>query len=301
MRAHVIRSTPLGCDDRRASACTRHRPGPDPRRRRSTSVALPSRRIGLHPEARRSSSCSGAGRAETQRRFRAGELPDFAAGDRFPAVRGREIWQRGPSRRRAGPDRPPGGDHRPGRAQDDDQRAQLRRARLHGRLRGRALAARGATWSRARSTAWTRCGGTLEFSEPRGKALSAGRAARDAGGAAPGLASGRETHAWSMGGAGLREPVRLRPLLLPQRPGAAGPGKRALLLPAQAGEPPRGAAVERRLQRRAGRARHPAGHHPGHGADRDDPRRVRDGGDPLRAAGPRRRAERRAAGTTSSA
>ncbi len=37
-------------------------------------------------------------------------------------------------------------------------------------------------------------------------------------------------------------------------------GQRAVLLPAEAGEPPRGAAVERRLRRRPGGARHPARH-----------------------------------------
>jgi len=42
-----------------------------------------------------------------------------------------------------------------------------------------------------------------------------------------------------------------------------------------------------------GRARYPARHHPGHRADRDDPGGVRDGGDPLRAAGALGRAERR--------
>ena len=52
---------------------------------------------------------------------------------------------------------------------------------------------------------------------------------------------------------------------------------------------------------RAGRARHPARHDQGHGADRDDPRRVRDGRDPLRAARALRRASTAAAGTTSSA
>ena len=35
---------------------------------------------------------------------------------------------------------------------------------------------------------------------------------------------------------------------------------------------------------RRGAARHPVRDHPGHGADRDHPGRVRDGGDPLRAA-----------------
>ena len=41
---------------------------------------------------------------------------------------------------------------------------------------------------------------------------------------------------------------------------------------------------------------HPARHRPGHRADRDHPGRVRDGGDPLRAARPRLRAERRPLG-----
>ena len=43
-------------------------------------------------------------------------------------------------------------------------------------------------------------------------------------------------------------------------------------------------------------ARHPAGHHPRHRADRDLPRGVRDGGDPLRAARPLGRAQRRPLG-----
>ena len=44
----------------------------------------------------------------------------------------------------------------------------------------------------------------------------------------------------------------------------------------------------------------PHGTHQGHGADRDDPRRLRDGRDPLRAARPLGRASTAAAGTTSS-
>ena len=41
--------------------------------------------------------------------------------------------------------------------------------------------------------------------------------------------------------------VRLRPVLLPQRPAAARARQRPVLLPAEDGAPPRGAAVERRL------------------------------------------------------
>src|SRR5207302_374958 len=101
--------------------------------------------------------------------------------------------------------------------------------------------------------------------------------------AAPGLAPGRAQRA------GRRrprvgQPVRLRAVLLPQRPAPARAGPRPVLLPAEAGGPPRGPAVERRLQRRPGLARHRPGHDPGHRPHRDDPRRLRDGGDPLRAA-----------------
>ena len=60
--------------------------------------------------------------------------------------------------------------------------------------------------------------------------------------------------------------------------------------------PPRGAAVERRLRPRPGLPRHPARHDPGDRADRDLPGGVRDGGDPLRAARPLRRAQRRPLG-----
>ena len=75
--------------------------------------------------------------------------------------------------------------------------------------------------------------------------------------------------------ADLREPLRLRPLLPPQpRP------RRPLLLPAEAGVAPGGAALERRLRLGAGRARRAARHDQGNRPDRDDPRRVRDGRDP---------------------
>jgi malate synthase len=72
----------------------------------------------------------------------------------------------------------------------------------------------------------------------------------------------------------------------------AGP----VLLPAEDGEPPRGAAVERHLRDDAERARPAAGHDQGDGADRDHPRGVRDGRDPVRAARAQRRPERRALG-----
>ena len=60
--------------------------------------------------------------------------------------------------------------------------------------------------------------------------------------------------------------------------------------------PPRGAALERRVLLRPAGAGDPAGLGTRDGADRDDHRGVRDGGDPLGAARPRQRAERRPLG-----
>ena len=60
--------------------------------------------------------------------------------------------------------------------------------------------------------------------------------------------------------------------------------------------PPRGAALERRLHVGAGAARRAARDDQGDRPDRDDPRRLRDGRDPLRAARALRRSQRRALG-----
>src|SRR3989442_748337 len=57
--------------------------------------------------------------------------------------------------------------------------------------------------------------------------------------------------------------VRLRPVLLPHCLEARRARHRAVLVPPQAREPPRGAALERRVQLRAGRARTAPRHHSG--------------------------------------
>ena len=85
--------------------------------------------------------------------------------------------------------------------------------------------------------------------------------------------------------------LRLRPLLPPQ-PRA----ERALLLPAEARVTHGGAALERRLRLDAGAARGRARDDQGDRPDRDDPRRLRDGRDPPRAARPLRGAQRRPVG-----
>ena len=61
-------------------------------------------------------------------------------------------------------------------------------------------------------------------------------------------------------------------------------GAGAVLLPAEDGEPSRGTALERRLHLRRVVRRDRARYDPRHRADRDDPGRLRDGGDPLRVA-----------------
>ena len=69
-----------------------------------------------------------------------------------------------------------------------------------------------------------------------------------------------EKHLRVDGAARPRRALRLRAVLLPQREGAARARHGPVLLPAEAGEPPRGAALERRLRPRAGAARRPARH-----------------------------------------
>ncbi len=71
---------------------------------------------------------------------------------------------------------------------------------------------------------------------------------------------------------------------------------RPVFLPAQAGEPPRGAPVERRFRRGRAGTGHQARHDQGHGADRDPARRIRDGRDPVRDARAHRRPELRPLG-----
>ena len=116
-----------------------------------------------------------------------------------------------------------------------------------------------------------------------GKIYRLGGAHRDADRAPARLAPAGEARAHRRR-AGVGRAVRLRAVPRQQPRGAGARRHRAVLLSAEDGEPPRGAAVERRVRRRAGRARHAARHHQGDGADRDDPRRLRDGRDPLRAA-----------------
>ena len=118
--------------------------------------------------------------------------------------------------------RPPGRDHRPGRAQDDDQRAQLGRAGLHGGLRGRAVTALDQRGRRARLNCMDAVRRTPGVHQPGGQALPSGRAARHAG--ASGRAGGTSTRSTSWWTAARSPPpVRLRPLLLTTTPASCSP------------------------------------------------------------------------------
>ena len=231
------------------------------------------------------------------RRRRQAELSGGAMLDFLPETAGiREdpSWRVAPPA--AGPGRPPGGDHRPDRQENDHQRPQFGGERLAGRLRGRQYPALGQHDHRP-AQPQGRAGPDDRLRQRRGQGIRAAarrRAGHDRGPPAR-LAPGREAHPHRRR-AGLGQPDRLRAVHGDLRAAADRGGQGTVLLPGQEREPPRGAAVERRVQPGPGRPRHPARHHPGHRADRDDPGGVRDGGDPLRAAGALGRAERRALG-----
>ena len=110
-----------------------------------------------------------------------------------------------------------------------------------------------------------------------------------------------ERHLLVDGAADGRRAGRRRALPVPQRAGAARPRQRAVLLPAQDGGPPRGAALGARLRPRRAGARPPGRLDPRHDADRDHPGRVRDGGDAARAGHATPPRSTPAAGTTCSA
>ena len=187
---------------------------------------------------------------------------------------------------------PPGGDHRPDRPQDDDQRAELRRQGLARRLRGRQHPAPGTTSSAARSTCATP---STARSTSHARTASRTRSARRELATIVVRPRGwhlHEKHLMVDGEPVAGALVDFGLYFFHSRAGQLDARQRPVLLPAQDREPPGGAPLERRLRLRPGRARHPAGHHPGDGADRDHPGGVRDGGDPLRAARALRRAER---------
>ena len=235
-----------------------------------------------------------AARAERHRRLQRGERLDFLS-DTESVRKG--DWRVASAPR--GPRRPASRDHWPRRSKDDDQRAQFGSECLHGGPRGRAVADLG---ERRRGTGEPHGRGAADpvARLARGKALRAQRANGDAGRSATRMAPGRVPRI-DRRRSDVGEPVRFRPVLLSQRARARRARNGPVFLPPEDREPSRDSPLERRVSLRAGRARHPAGDDPRDRAHRNDLRRLRDGGDPLRAARSRRRAERRADGTICSA
>ncbi len=198
--------------------------------------------------------------------------------------------------RTRGPAAAVGRDHRPDRPQDDDQRAELGRRRVHGRLRGRQRPDL-AQHDRRASQPPRRDRRDDHLPRLRGQGLRAR-------GRIPATLLVRP-RGWHLPERHLlvdSEPVsgvavRLRPVRVPLRtPPAPAAG-------------PRPTSTCRRWSRisRPGcgttcscfaqeRARHPARDDQGDRADRDAAGRVRDGRDPVRAARALRRAERRPLG-----
>ena len=184
------------------------------------------------------------------RRERAAELARGGTLDFLPETR--EIRDGRLVRRRAARrlPRPARRDHRADRPQARHQRPQLGREGLHGRLRGRELPHLGQPGRRAREPR-RRDRGHDRVHELGGQGVPARRRDRDAARPPARLAPAREApDDGRRGGLGLAH--RLRPARLPRRSPAGRAGPRRLLLPAQAGAPPRGAAVERRVLVRRG-------------------------------------------------
>ena len=174
---------------------------------------------------------------------------------RLPARDGRRPRRRldgRPGARR--PAGPAGRDHRADRPQDDDQRAQLRRPGLAGRPWRTPAPRTGATSSAARSTCTTRSAATSRFTSPEGKSYALRDRPRLAtivmrpARLAPRRAAppGRRRARWSARWSTSASTSSTTPQELLDR------GQRAVLLPAEDGEPPRGAAVERRVHLRPG-------------------------------------------------
>ena len=186
----------------------------DPRR---AGVRRPPAARLRRPPRRACSRAAACGNSELD----AGKLPDFLPETR--AVREAD-WTCAPVRR--GYPRSPRRDHRSGRSQDDHQRAQFRRQRVHGRLRGCQYAEVGQQHPGPHQPA-RRDPAPDRLRLARGQGLPAQRQAGDAVRAPARLASSRKARPGRRR-ADLGRHVRLCALLLSQRrrsssPAAAGP------------------------------------------------------------------------------
>ena len=191
-----------------------------------------------------------ARRAARQAEFDAGKLPDFLPETR--AIREANWTLRAGSRRHP---RPPRRDHRPGRPQDDHQRAQLAARTCSWRTSRTPTRRAGTTTSQGHVNLRDAIRRRIDFIVARRQGLQARTRRPRCCSCARAAGTCRRSTCSIDGAADLRRHLRLRAVLLPQREGAARARQRPVLLPAEAREPPRGAAVERHLRDGAGRAR----------------------------------------------
>ena len=178
-----------------------------------------------------------------------------------------------PGRDRGHPRRPSGRWHRrrprcrtagsrsPARpTQDGDQRAELRRQGVAGRPRGRQHPALGERDRGAGRRCTTRTATSSSFTSPRARSTRS----NDGDLAVPVVRPRGwhldERHVLVDGSPMVGALVDFGLYFFHNAERAARARARPVLLPAEDGEPPRGAALERRLHPRAGRARHPARH-----------------------------------------
>ena len=162
-------------------------------------------------------------RDKRQLELRAGKLPDFLSETQNVRT---SAWKVAATpRRSAGP---PRRDHRAGRPQDDDQRAQLGREGLHGRLRGRATRRPGRTSSTVSANLQRRRrAARITFDNRTARQYKLNERDRDAA-RAPARLALVEKHVLVDGEPVSGEPLRFRSVLLSQRAGiasraAAGP------------------------------------------------------------------------------
>ena len=215
----------------------------DPDRRRA-GLRRACSTSGTQPDA---TSCSSGGSTDASRGG-PHRTPRLPARDRRNPFR-----QTGRSRPHRRPDRPPGRDHRPDRAQDDDQRAELRRQGVAGRPRGRQHPALGQRRRRPGQPVRRRARHRVVH-QPRRPGV---RAARRTAPLATIVVRPRgwhldERHITVDGRIAVGALVDFGLHFFHNAKALLGQGIRPVLLPAQDGEPSRGAAVERRLRHGAG-------------------------------------------------
>ena len=183
-----------------------------------------------------------AARAALQKRLDDGALPDFLP--ETADVR-KAQWRVTPhSRRPAGSARR---DHRPDRSQDGHQRAELGRESVHGGLRRLAHADLGQRRAGPDQPARCRRAARSPSANPDGKQYRLNPQIATL------LVRPRgwhlyEKHVLRRRQAGARRVRRLRPVPVPQPRGAESARHGSVFLSAEAREPPRGAAVGRRVQ-----------------------------------------------------